>query len=77
MRGGMAHGPVLARAGDYYGPPVNLAARLTDHARPGSVLADEELDDALAALHLRRVPPMRLRGLGFRRPYRVRYPDGG
>ena len=73
MRAGIAFGPVLARGGDYFGPPVNLAARLTDHARPGTVLADEELADELELFGLRRVPPMRLRGLGFRRPLRVRY----
>lgn len=73
IRGGLAYGPVLTRAGDYYGPPVNLAARLTDHARPGTVLADEDLADELELFYTRRVPPMRLRGLGFRRPLRVRY----
>lgn len=75
MRGGMACGSVLPRGGDYFGPPVNLAARLTDHARPGTVLADEQLGESLDGLHLRRVPPMRLRGLGFRRPLRVRRPE--
>ena len=74
MRGGMAHGPVLMRAGDYFGPPVNIAARLTDHARPGTVLADEHLGDELSGFYTRRVPPMRLRGVGFRRPYRIRFP---
>ena len=79
MKGGMAAGPVLARGGDYFGPPVNMAARLTDHARPGAVLADEHLRSELAGLETRRVPPMRLRGLGLRRPIRVREaaePDG-
>lgn len=74
IRGGMSAGPVLMRGGDYYGPPVNLAARLTDHARPGTVLADEDLQEELTGFHLRRVPPMRLRGIGFRRPVRVRIP---
>lgn len=74
IRGGMSAGPVLMRAGDYFGPPVNLAARLTDHARPGTVLADEALQDVLDSFYLRRVPPMRLRGIGFRRPVRVRIP---
>jgi adenylate cyclase len=72
IRGGLAYGSVLPRAGDYFGPPVNLAARLTDHARPGTVLADESLADTLSSFHLRRTPPMRLRGLGFHRPFRVR-----
>ena len=39
-RGGLAHGLVVARHGDCYGSVVNLAARLTDAAVPGEVLAD-------------------------------------
>ena len=74
MRGGMGWGPVLMRAGDYFGSPVNIAARLTDHARPGTVLADDSMADQLDAFATRRVPPQRLRGLGFRRPLRVRFP---
>ncbi len=74
MRGGLGAGPVLMRAGDYFGPPVNVAARLTDHARPGTVLADEHLAEELSGFYVKRVPPMRLRGIGFRRPLRVRLP---
>ena len=77
IRGGMAAGPLLMRGGDYFGPPVNLAARLTDHARPGSVLADDHLREELGDYETRRVPPMRLRGLGIRRPVRVRFPREG
>jgi class 3 adenylate cyclase len=39
LRVGMAGGEVLAQEGDWYGPPVNLAARLVGVARPGQVLA--------------------------------------
>ena len=74
MRGGMAAGPLLMRAGDYFGPPVNIAARLTDHARPGTVLVDEHLSEEVSGFYVRRVPPMRLRGVGFRRPLRIRFP---
>lgn len=42
-RGGMAYGPVLARAGDYFGSIVNLAARLVDQAVPGEILLTDEL----------------------------------
>jgi adenylate cyclase len=77
MRAGMAWGPVLMRSGDYFGPTVNMAARLTDHARPGAVLADDHLKDELDGLDTRRVPPMRLRGLGVKRPLRVRLPKPG
>ena len=44
-RGGVSGGDVLFRLGDYYGPGVNLAARLTTEAVPGEVLTDlAELD---------------------------------
>src|SRR5205085_1314001 len=47
-RAGLAGGTVLAQEGDYYGPVVNLASRLVELARPGSVLASSELHAALA-----------------------------
>jgi adenylate cyclase len=48
-RTGLACGPVVAHEGDYYGPVVNLASRMVELARPGSVLTSEEVHDALAA----------------------------
>jgi hypothetical protein len=48
VRVGLACGPVLAREGDYYGPVVNLASRIVNIARPGSVLVSEEVVQALA-----------------------------
>jgi adenylate cyclase len=47
LRVGMASGPALSRAGDWYGRPVNLASRVTSIARPGSVLATREIRDAV------------------------------
>ena len=46
LRAGLARGPALARAGDWYGHPVNLASRITAIAYPGSVLASEEVREA-------------------------------
>jgi adenylate cyclase len=46
LRGGIASGEALPRAGDWYGRPVNLAARLTAFARRGSVVASREVRDA-------------------------------
>lgn len=46
LRAGAASGQALARAGDFYGRPVNLASRITGIARPGSVLAAEDAVDA-------------------------------
>ena len=49
VRVGLASGSVLAREGDFYGPVVNLASRIVNIARPGSVLVSEAMHDALAA----------------------------
>jgi adenylate cyclase len=46
VRAGLALGPAVMRAGDYFGNSVNLASRVTGVARPGSVLATKELHDA-------------------------------
>jgi len=43
VRVGIAAGPVLVRDGDYFGPTVNLAARIVKIAEPGSVLVSDEL----------------------------------
>ena len=40
-RAGVAAGTVLALDGDYFGPVVNLAARLVSLAEPGDVLASD------------------------------------
>ncbi len=40
LRAGIAYGPAISQAGDYYGRSVNLASRITGVARPGSVLVD-------------------------------------
>jgi adenylate cyclase len=47
LRGGLASGEALQRAGDYYGRPVNLASRLTSFARRGSVVASKDVHDAV------------------------------
>lgn len=44
-RGGVAAGALITLHGDYFGPIVNLAARLVDEAVPGEVL----VTDAVAA----------------------------
>ena len=75
-RAGIASGRVQIRDGDYVGTPVNLAARLTDLARPSTVVADEALHDALEARwELSRLPSLKLKGLGRGRHLRVRHPQ--
>ena len=46
-RGGLVFGEVLFRHGDYYGPIVNLAARLVDAAIPGEALVDRSVVEAM------------------------------
>ena len=46
-RGGLVYGEVLFRHGDYYGPVVNLAARLVDAAIPGEALVDASVVEAV------------------------------
>lgn len=66
-RAGLSVGSVLARDGDYYGPTVNLAARIVDIARPSRVVVSDELHHALATsghFAFQRLPPKRLKGIG-------------
>ena len=48
LRAGAARGQALGRGGDWYGRPVNLAARITNFARPESVVVDQSVKDSIA-----------------------------
>jgi len=76
LRAGLATGLALHRAGDFYGAPVNLASRITDIARPGSVVVDEATRRAIgddARWRWSTVPPRRLKGVdGSMQLYRAR-----
>ena len=65
-------GRVLSRMGDIYGPTVNLAARLTALADPGTVLVDEGTAEALEVTEdylLVPQPPRLVRGFGEVSPH--------
>ncbi len=49
VRAGIAFGPALAREGDYFGPVVNLAARVTRLAAPSTLLAAGPVPAGVAA----------------------------
>nr|WP_281376386.1 adenylate/guanylate cyclase domain-containing protein [Actinomycetospora corticicola] len=76
LRIGLAYGDVLPRYGDVYGPTVNIASRLTSHARPGTTLLDDEMTDAVRAaeldVELRSVPALHVRGYKHLKPHVVR-----
>jgi adenylate cyclase len=48
LRAGVSRGQALGRGGDWYGRPVNLAARITNFAYPDSVVVDEAVKDSIA-----------------------------
>jgi class 3 adenylate cyclase len=67
LRVGLAFGDVMVRQGDFYGPTVNLAARLVASAEPGIALTDRTLYDRLMRVRLGYtfVPIGRLALAGF------------
>ncbi|MFC0040687.1 adenylate/guanylate cyclase domain-containing protein [Actinomadura rayongensis] len=75
VRVGIAYGEVLQRLGDVFGTPVNLAARLTAIAYPGTVVVDGQLARAIKGAAGYDVSTLRSRpvqGLGKVRPRVVR-----
>jgi adenylate cyclase len=62
VRAGLGFGSVLAIGGDYFGTPVNLAARLVGAAAPGQILASADLRDELAEWPAIPQEPLILKG---------------
>lgn len=73
VRVGLACGPVVMRQGDVFGPPVNLAARLTGVARRNRIIVDAELASRLPVdqFETRALPARPLRGFGLVEPMAV------
>jgi adenylate cyclase len=75
LRAGLAYGEVVSRLGDVYGSTVNIASRLTSLARPGWVLVDRRMHDALAddaRFRLKSRRPESVRGFHHLHPWRLR-----
>ncbi|MCZ4499226.1 MAG: adenylate/guanylate cyclase protein [Marmoricola sp.] len=82
LRVGVAWGPVLHRLGDVFGPTVNIASRLTSISRPGRVLIDKALADAVEgdeSFKLRRMRRTSVKGYRRLEPWALRRPldEGG
>lgn len=73
VRVALATGSVVSRLGDVFGPPVNLAARLSHVARSNRVLIDSVTADGLdgSEFEMRTLPPRPLRGFGNVSPITV------
>jgi adenylate cyclase len=67
-RGGLATGNILVHGGDYYGPIVNLAARLAELAVPKEVLVTAEVAAEASAPGLQFEPAGRRLLKGFDEP---------
>ncbi|WP_408896364.1 adenylate/guanylate cyclase domain-containing protein [Nocardioides sp. R1-1] len=74
VRVGLATGGVVLRMGDVFGPPVNLAARLTQVARRNRIIVDHETAGLLPAdqVDARPLPARPVRGFGVVEPVAVR-----
>jgi adenylate cyclase len=74
VRVGIASGAVIMRLGDVFGPPVNLASRLTAVARRNRIIIDQQTADLLPAdqFETRRLPARPVRGFGLVEPVAVR-----
>jgi adenylate cyclase len=74
IRLGLASGAVVMRLGDVFGPPVNLAARLTAVARRNRIIIDATTADLLPddQFETRRLPARPVRGFGIVEPLTVR-----
>jgi class 3 adenylate cyclase len=62
VRAGLAFGQALAINGDYFGNPVNLAARLVAAAKPGQILAASSVRDELTDWPAVEQDPLILKG---------------
>jgi adenylate cyclase len=74
VRIGLATGSVVLRLGDVFGPPVNLAARLTAVARRNRVIVDRDTADLLPSdqVETRPLPARPMRGFGVMEPLTAR-----
>jgi len=71
---------VVFQEGDYFGRTVNVAARISDYARPGEVLVSQEVVDAASGTQLRfdEIGPVDLKGVaGAVSLHTARRADGG
>lgn len=62
VRAGLGFGLVLAIGGDYFGTPVNLAARLVSAAAPGQILGGADVRVALPDRPAVLLEPLTLKG---------------
>jgi class 3 adenylate cyclase len=70
-RMGLNAGPVVFRDGDYFGRTVNIAARVTDYARPGEVLVTDSVAAVVGPARVRFAPVGEVVLKGLAEPVRL------
>jgi adenylate cyclase len=77
LRVGAAYGAVLSKLGDVFGSTVNIASRLTSLSRPGKILIDRGLGEALGdddEFRVRRSRNKAVRGYSRLETYTLKRP---
>jgi adenylate cyclase len=81
VRAGLSFGPVVEIQGDLFGQTVNLASRLTNAAKPGTIVVSETFRDSLEesdVFTLRRIRRITmLKGVGKVKAYVLREREDG
>lgn len=66
LRAGIAHGMATPRGGDWFGPPVNVASRVTNLAKPGHILATDAVAEQASEHPWKRKRRRSLKGVNGR-----------
>lgn len=74
-RAGVDMGTVIPVGGDFFGPPVNVAARLTSFARSGTVVVSSTVMDALDGADATHIGKIKLKGVGTLRAFKINEVD--
>ena len=75
-RAGVDYGDLVPLAGDLFGRPVNVAARMVAFARPGTTVVSQELlDEVGKEVETSKIGTHKLKGVGRVRLFKVRGPS--
>lgn len=70
-RAGLDRGTVVPIGGDFFGPPVNIAARLTSFARSGTVVVSADIMETLDGVDATHIGKIKLKGVGALRAFKI------
>ena len=73
-RAGLDYGDALPMGGDFFGRPVNVAARIVAFAQPGTTVASDSFVQEVGedSLHVSRIGGQRLKGVGRVKMFKVK-----